>query len=112
MGSVGLITYMRTDSLRISEEARAAADAYVRRVYGDKYMPDKPRYFKQRSNAQDGHEAIRPSSVELTPDSIKNSLSAEQYKLYSLIWRRFLASLMAQCIQNTAKLEIKGVGEN
>ena len=112
MGSVGLITYMRTDSLRISEEARAAADAYVRRVYGDRYMPDKPRYFKQRSNAQDGHEAIRPSSVELTPDSIKNSLSAEQYKLYSLIWRRFLASLMAQCIQNTAKLEIKGVGEN
>ena len=112
MGSVGLITYMRTDSLRISEEARAAADAYVRRVYGDKYMPDKPRYFKQRSNAQDGHEAIRPSSVELTPDSIKNSLSTEQYKLYSLIWRRFLASLMAQCIQNTAKLEIKGVGEN
>ncbi|MGN1194423.1 MAG: DNA topoisomerase, partial [Acutalibacteraceae bacterium] len=112
IGSVGLITYMRTDSLRISEEARAAADSYVRRVYGDKYMPDKPRYFKQRSNAQDGHEAIRPSSVELTPDSIKNSLSAEQYKLYSLIWRRFLASLMAQCVQNTAKLEIKGVGEN
>lgn len=112
MGLVGLITYMRTDSLRISEEARAAADAYVRRVYGDKYMPDKPRYFKSRSNAQDGHEAIRPSSVELTPDSIKSSLSTDQYKLYSLIWRRFLASLMAQCIQNTAKLEIKGVGEN
>ncbi len=112
MGSVGLITYMRTDSLRISEEARAAADAYVRRVYGDKYMPDKPRYFKSRSNAQDGHEAIRPSSVELTPDSIKTSLSTDQYKLYSLIWRRFLASLMAQCVQNTAKLEIKGVGEN
>ena len=112
MGSVGLITYMRTDSLRISEEARAAADAYVRRVYGDKYMPDKPRYFKSRSNAQDGHEAIRPSSVELTPDSIKSSLSTDQYKLYSLIWRRFLASLMAQCVQNTAKLEIKGVGEN
>ena len=112
MGSVGLITYMRTDSLRISEEARAAADAYVRRIYGDKYMPDKPRYFKSRSNAQDGHEAIRPSSVELTPDSIKSSLSTDQYKLYSLIWRRFLASLMAQCVQNTAKLEIKGVGEN
>ncbi len=112
MGSVGLITYMRTDSLRISEEARAAADAYVRRVYGDKYMPDKPRYFKSRSNAQDGHEAIRPSSVELTPDSIKSSLSTDQYKLYSLIWRRFLASLMAQCVQNTAKLDIKGVGEN
>lgn len=111
-GSVGLITYMRTDSLRISEEARAAADTFVRRTYGDKYMPDKPRYFKSRSNAQDGHEAIRPSSVELTPELVKPSLTAEQYKLYSLIWRRFLASLMAQCIQNTAKLEIKGVGQN
>lgn len=111
-GSVGLITYMRTDSLRISEEARAAADTFVRRTYGDKYMPDKPRYFKSRSNAQDGHEAIRPSSVELTPELVKPSLTAEQYKLYSLIWRRFLASLMAQCVQNTAKLEIKGVGQN
>ncbi|MCM1486700.1 MAG: type I DNA topoisomerase, partial [Faecalibacterium sp.] len=111
-GSVGLITYMRTDSLRISEEARAAADSFVRRTYGDKYMPEKPRYFKSRSNAQDGHEAIRPSSVELIPEIVKPSLTAEQYKLYSLIWRRFLASLMAQCIQNTAKLEIKGVGEN
>lgn len=111
-GSVGLITYMRTDSLRISEEARAAADTFVRRIYGDKYMPDKPRYFKSRSNAQDGHEAIRPSSVELTPELVKPSLTAEQYKLYSLIWRRFLASLMAQCVQNTAKLEIKGVGQN
>ncbi len=111
-GSVGLITYMRTDSLRISEEARAAADAFVRKTYGDKYMPEKPRYFKSRSNAQDGHEAIRPSLVELTPEIVKPSLTAEQYKLYSLIWRRFVASLMAQCVQNTAKLEIKGVGEN
>ena len=112
MGSVGLITYMRTDSLRISEEARAQVDSFVRSTYGDKYMPEKPRYFKSRSNAQDGHEAIRPSSVELTPERVKNSLTAEQYKLYSLIWRRFVASLMAQCVQNTAKLEIKGVGEN
>ncbi len=111
MGSVGLITYMRTDSLRISEEARSEADAFVRRTYGDKYMPDKPRYFKSRSNAQDGHEAIRPSSVELTPEKVKSSLTADQFKLYSLIWRRFLASLMSQCIQNTAKLEIKAVGE-
>lgn len=110
-GSVGLITYMRTDSLRISEEARAAADAYVRRVYGDKYMPDKPRYFKQNKNAQDGHEAIRPSSVELTPKMVESSLTKEQFKLYSLIWSRFLASLMSQCIQNTTKLEIKGIGE-
>ncbi|MGN1418387.1 MAG: type I DNA topoisomerase [Acutalibacteraceae bacterium] len=112
MGSVGLITYMRTDSLRISEEARAQTDAFVRRTYGDKYMPEKPRYFKSRSNAQDGHEAIRPSSVELTPEKVKNSLSSDQYKLYNLIWRRFVASLMAQCVQNTAKLEIKAFKEN
>lgn len=112
LGLVGLITYMRTDSLRISEEARAQVDSYVRANYGDKYMPEKPRYFKSRSNAQDGHEAIRPSSVDLTPERVKNSLTAEQYKLYSLIWKRFVASLMSQCLQNTAKLEIKGVGEN
>lgn len=112
IGSVGLITYMRTDSLRISEEARAATDAFVRAKWGDKYLPEKPRYFKSRSNAQDGHEAIRPSSVELTPEMVKPNLSAEQFKLYSLIWRRFVASLMAQCIQSTIKLEIKGVGEN
>lgn len=112
LGSVGLITYMRTDSLRISEEARAQVDSFVRKNYGDKYMPEKPRYFKSRSNAQDGHEAIRPSSVDLTPERVKESLSSDQYKLYNLIWRRFVASLMAQCVQNTAKLEIKAVGEN
>ena len=110
-GSVGLITYMRTDSLRISEEARAATDEYVRSVYGDKYMPEKPRYFKSRSNAQDGHEAIRPSTVSLTPESVRESLTTDQFKLYNLIWRRFVASLMSQCIQSTVKLEIKGVGE-
>lgn len=110
-GSVGLITYMRTDSLRISEEARAATDEYVRSVYGDKYMPEKPRYFKSRSNAQDGHEAIRPSTVSLTPESVRKNLTTDQFKLYNLIWRRFVASLMSQCIQSTVKLEIKGVGE-
>ena len=106
-GSIGLITYMRTDSLRISEEARQAAREFISSNYGDKYNPDKPNYYKSRSNAQDGHEAIRPSTVSITPDSIKDSLSAEQYKLYSLIWKRFLASMMAACIQNTSKLEIR-----
>ncbi|MDD6146508.1 MAG: type I DNA topoisomerase [Oscillospiraceae bacterium] len=106
-GSIGLITYMRTDSLRISEEARQATDEFIRAHYGEKYLPDKPRYYKSRSNAQDGHEAIRPSTVSITPDSIKASLTAEQYKLYSLIWKRFVASLMASCVQNTSKLEIK-----
>ncbi len=106
-GSIGLITYMRTDSLRVSEEARQAAREFIGDIYGEKYNPDKPNYFKSRSNAQDGHEAIRPSTVSITPDSIKDSLSAEQYKLYSLIWKRFIASMMAPCLQNTTKLEIR-----
>lgn len=106
-GSIGLITYMRTDSLRVSEEARAAARDFISKNYGEKYNPDKPNYYKSRSNAQDGHEAIRPSTVAITPDSIKASLTAEQYKLYSLIWKRFLASMMSQCLQNTSKLEIR-----
>ena len=109
-GSVGLITYMRTDSLRISEEARAQASEYITEAFGSNYLPEKPRYFKLRSNAQDGHEAIRPSTVSLTPEKVKESLTGEQYKLYSLIWKRFLASLMAQCVQNTSKLEIRSTG--
>ena len=114
LGSTGLITYMRTDSLRISEEARQATDAFIRANYGDKYIPEKPRYYKSRSNAQDGHEAIRPSDVAITPESIKASLTAEQYKLYSLIWKRFVASLMASSVQNTTKIEVKSknVGES
>ncbi len=113
-GSTGLITYMRTDSLRISEEARQATDSFIRANYGERYIPEKPRYYKSRSNAQDGHEAIRPSDVAITPESIKASLTAEQYKLYSLIWKRFVASLMASCLQNTTKIEIKSknVGES
>ncbi len=111
-GSIGLITYMRTDSLRISEEARAAGNDFIKANYGEKYLPEKPRYYKSRSNAQDGHEAIRPSVPSITPESIKPSLTAEQYKLYSLIWKRFLASLMASCVQNTTKLEIKSQNVN
>ncbi len=106
-GSVGLITYMRTDSLRISEESRAEGNRYIAETYGDKYLPEKPRYFKSRAGAQDGHEAIRPSDVYLTPEAAKGSLTAEQYKLYSLIWRRFLASLMANSVQDTVKAEIR-----
>ena len=105
-GMVGLITYMRTDSLRISEEARAAANAYITQAYGAEYLPEKPVYYKSRANAQDGHEAIRPSIPSLTPDEVKSSLSADQYKLYNLIWKRFMASLMASCVQNTVKAEI------
>lgn len=111
VGSVGLITYMRTDSLRISEEARAAGNEYIRGAYGEEYLPEKPRYFKTRANAQDGHEAIRPTMMDLTPERVKDSLTAEQYKLYNLIWKRFVASLMANCIQDTVKAEIQGAND-
>ena len=105
-GATGLITYMRTDSLRISEEARAAAAKFIDEKYGKKYLPAKPRYFKTKNGAQDAHEAIRPTDIFLTPDSIKGSLTAEQYNLYKLIWERFIASLMAACVQKTVAVDI------
>lgn len=108
VGSVGLITYMRTDSLRISDEARANGNEYVKNTFGADYLPDKPRYYKTRANAQDGHEAIRPTMMDLTPERVKASLTTDQYKLYNLIWKRFVASLMANCVQDTVKAEIQG----
>ena len=105
-GATGLITYMRTDSLRISEEARAAATRYIDQKYGKKYLPSKPRYFKTKDGAQDAHEAIRPTDVLLTPDLLKDALTSEQYNLYKLIWERFIASLMAACVQKTVAVDI------
>ena len=105
-GVTGLITYMRTDSLRISEEARHSANEYILGKYGSKYLPAKPRYFKTKNGAQDAHEAIRPTVIDFTPDTIKASLTADQYKLYKLIWERFIASLMSACIQNTTNVDI------
>ena len=110
-GSVGLITYMRTDSLRISEESRAAANEYIKNTFGEDYLPEKPRYFKTKANAQDGHEAIRPTMMAITPEVAKSSLTTDQYKLYNLIWKRFVASLMANCVQDTVKAEITGANE-
>ncbi len=106
VGATGLITYMRTDSLRISEEARAAATKFIDQKYGKKYLPAKPRYFKSKSGAQDAHEAIRPTNIFLLPEQIKESLTTEQYKLYKLIWERFIASLMAACVQKTVSVDI------
>lgn len=106
LGTVGLITYMRTDSLRISEEARAAGNQYILDTYGEKYLPGKPRFFKSKGNVQDGHEAIRPSMPNVTPESIKGSLTSDQYKIYKLVWERFIASLMENCLQETVKVEI------
>lgn len=106
MGAVGLITYMRTDSLRISEDAIRDAKEFIEQRYGPKYLPDKPRVFKSRANAQDGHEAIRPSMPGLTPDQVKDSLTTDQYKLYKLIWERFIACQMANCLQSTTQADI------
>ena len=111
-GTVGLITYMRTDSLRISEESRADGVRFISERWGEKYLPEKPRYYKTRAGAQDGHEAIRPTTVAITPELAKKTLTSEQAKLYELIWRRFLASLMANCLQDTAKTEIRAFREN
>lgn len=111
IGTTGLITYMRTDSLRISEEARAQAAAAIEDIFGKEYLPDKPRYYKTGANAQDGHEAIRPATPSITPERVKDSLTSDQYKLYNLIWKRFMASLMASCVQDTVKLEIAGANE-
>jgi DNA topoisomerase-1 len=105
-GSLGLITYMRTDSVRISDEAQKSAREYISDVYGSSYIPETPRIFKGKKNIQDAHEAIRPTYIELTPETIKTSLKDEQYKLYSLIWNRFVASQMSQCILNVTSVEI------
>ncbi|MCQ2405185.1 MAG: type I DNA topoisomerase [Clostridia bacterium] len=107
IGAVGLITYMRTDSLRISEDARKEGNAYIEKTYGKEYLPEKPRYYKSRKGAQDAHEAIRPSTPSITPASVKEALTPDQYKLYKLIWERFIASLMAVCVQKTCQADIE-----
>ena len=110
IGPTGLITYMRTDSLRISAEAAQEAAEYIKNTFSPEYLPAKPRFFKSKNNAQDGHEAIRPTSVKLTPDRVKANLTADQYRLYKLIWERFTASQMADCIQRTTQVDIEANG--
>lgn len=105
-GTVGLITYMRTDSVRISEEAQGRAKEFIENSYGKEYLPGSPRIYKGKKNIQDAHEAIRPTYVEITPEVAKENLTAEQYKLYSLIWNRFVASQMASCELNTNSIDI------
>lgn len=105
-GSVGLITYMRTDSVRIAAEAQQMAGSYISENYGDKYLPETPRNYKSKKNIQDAHEAIRPTYAELSPDALKGSLSSDQLKLYELIWNRFIASQMASCILDTKTINV------
>ena len=109
-GETGLITYMRTDSTRISDEARVAAKEEIERNYGTAYYEN--RFYKSKSEAQDAHEAIRPAHIELAPDMIKSSLSSDQYKLYKLIYNRFLASQMSSAVYDTVSVSIDGKDYN
>ncbi len=104
-GTSGLITYMRTDSLRISDEAMAAAADFIKSRYGKDYYYGKFHVFKTKSGAQDAHEAIRPTHVELDPERVRSSLTADQYRLYKLIWSRFLASQMANAVYDTVSID-------
>ena len=103
-GTIGLITYMRTDSLRISTDAQREAIAYLTEQYGKEYI--KPRQYKSGKNSQDAHEAIRPTSINITPASIKDKLTSDQYKLYKLIWERFAASQMAASVYNSTNVSL------
>ena len=105
-GTVGLISYMRTDSLRLSEDALDAAKEFITGHYGKEYYPAQTRRFKAKANAQDAHEAIRPSNVHLTPDMVRKSLTPEQYRLYKLIWSRFLACQMAPAVYDSLSIDI------
>ena len=112
IGTVGLITYMRTDSLRLSDDAQAAAKSFILGRYGEKYYPGAPRVFKTKQSAQDAHEAIRPSDVTLTPEDIRKDLTAEQYRLYRLIWSRFVACQMSNAVYDSISVEVESAGHD
>ena len=109
-GFQGLITYMRTDSLRIAPEAQKSAADFIKTNYGAENLPSSPRIYKSSSNSQDAHEAIRPSNVYIQPKSIRKYLTSDQYKLYKLIWERFIASQMAAAVFDTVSIEIENSG--
>lgn len=106
-GTVGLISYIRTDSTRISDEAAENAKRYIKEHFGEQYLPDKQRKYAVSRSSQDAHEAIRPTSVERTPDQIKKYLTEDQYKLYNLIWRNFVASQMSPAVYSVLTISIK-----
>ena len=109
-GAQGLITYMRTDSVRVSSEAQENAKKYIVEKYGEKYSPETPRIYKSKSGSQDAHEAIRPAKVEIEPGMIKKYVSADQYKLYKLIWERFIASQMESAVLSTVTADFESSG--
>ena len=109
-GAVGLITYMRTDSLRLSDEALESVKNFILGRYGKDYYPGKARTYKTKAGAQDAHEAIRPSDVTLTPEAVKGDLTPEQYRLYRLIWSRFVACQMSNAVYDSVSVEVEAAG--
>lgn len=107
---VALVTYIRTDSCRVAPDAMAMAAEFIKKTYGEKYLPESPNYYKSKKGAQDAHEAIRPISLDLTPDSLKNSLSKQAYSLYKMIYDRFVASQMTEAIFDTVSADIEANG--
>lgn len=107
-GAVGLVTYIRTDSVRIAAEAVSQAREYIEKTFGPQYLPEKPNFYRNRNRSQDAHEAIRPTSLYRTPKSMKSSLDAQQYRLYELIYNRFVASQMAGEVSDTLTADIEG----
>src|SRR6202044_3204068 len=110
-GTVGLITYMRTDSIRVSPDAVTDAREYIAKL-GKAYLPEKPNEYKGKKDAQDAHEAIRPTSVTYTPESIRRYLSDEQFRLYRLIWQRFVSSQMTQAVFDQTTVDIEGKADH
>ena len=106
-GPVGLITYMRTDSVRVAPEAQAMASDFIQRSFGKEYLPDKPNVYRSRKGAQEAHEAVRPTSLDLPPERVKDKLSSTQLKVYDLIWRRFLASQMSPAVYEVTSVQIE-----
>ncbi len=109
-GHLALITYMRTDSVRVSKEAQDSARAFIKQNYGDEYCPDKPNVYRSKKDAQDAHEAIRPIDVTKTPDSLKGVLDKNQYRLYKIIYERFIASQMSEAKYNAVNVEVENSG--
>ena len=109
-GSIGLITYMRTDSTRVADEALNEARGYIQKTYGSEYLPSKGVQYRSKNSAQDAHEAIRPTSADRTPESLRSHLSSEQYRLYDLIWKRFIASQMTPAVLDQTTIDISAGG--
>ena len=107
----GLITYMRTDSVRVADEAIAAVREHIKEAFGDDYLPEKPNVYKTKSDAQDAHEAIRPTSLQHDPETVRQYLTQDQYSLYRLIWNRFVASQMPPATFDETTVDVDSAGD-